>query len=186
MLAGPSVPAHDDDDDKGGGTKFLGEIAAIQNGGARVPPGDLPNPRGTAQVITLAGGGRIIVISGIRVKNLSLMAVRATVSGRGTVRPDGSIVATQITFEGKGAAGRFSGQVMAIHLGSARVPNGALPNPKNTAQVLILTNGERIIVISGIPVKHLKRMAVGATASGEGTPRLDGSIIATKIEFDDD
>jgi hypothetical protein len=190
FLAVAPALADDDDDDRRprirmlNGVGFLGEIISIRTNLAAPPFGALPNPPNTSRVFFLGGGQRIIVQAGVPTTNIAQMGIGSTLSGFGTPRADGSIVASEIMFTPAGAPGRYIGQIKFIQTGGARVPLGDLPNPPGTAQVFTLTTGARLIVITGIPVKNLSRMAVGAIVSGEGTPRIDGSIIARNIRFD--
>jgi hypothetical protein len=188
FLAVNPALADDDDDDRRprmiNGVGFLGEIMAIRTN--RVPPpfGALPNPPNTSRVFVLGGGQRIIVQAGVPTANIIRMGLGATLSGTGTLRADGSIVANQIVFAPPGTPGLLIGQIRFIQTAVAPVPFGDLPNPRGTVQVLTVTTGARVIVIAGIPVKNLGRLAVGAIVSVEGTPRGDGSIIARTIRFD--
>jgi hypothetical protein len=188
LLAAAPALADDDDDDRRVVTPsppptFLGEIFAIVPGTAPPPAGKLPNPPNTSRVFVLAGGQRVLFISGIPTTNPSQMRVGATLWASGTLRADDSVVATGVAFAPRGAPGNFAGRIDFI-LGMAKPPPGALPNPRNTSQVFVLSTGEKVIVIAGTPVDQLQRMARGNTLSGMGVPRADGSIVATRIRFD--
>jgi hypothetical protein len=188
LAAVPALADDDDDDDlhprRINGTAFLGEIIVIRTSRFVPPPGALRLPANTSRVIFLGGGQEIIVPAGIPVVNLSQMVTGATFFGTGTARTDGTIVADQITFRVAGKAGIFSGRIRSISTPALRQPAGTLALPTGTSRIFTLGNGERIIVIAGIPSRHLDKLGVGATITGEGVPRIDGSIIATRIRFD--
>jgi hypothetical protein len=80
-------------------------------------------------------------------------------------------------------APKLVGEILFIQPASAPVPFGALPNPNNTVRVLTLAGGVRIIEVKGLPVTNRAQMVVGATVSGTGMRRADGSIVATELTF---
>jgi hypothetical protein len=190
LLAAAPALADDDDDDHrpirldNNGTVFLGEIISIR-GNRFVPPfGKLPLPANTSRVIFLGAGQEIIVPAGIPVVNLNQMQIGATMFGSGTARRDGTVVADQITFRPAGSGGFFAGRILHISTPALPQPRGTLALPAGTSSIFTMGNGERVIVVGGVPTKDLKRMGVGAIISGEGVPRIDGSIIATRVRFE--
>jgi hypothetical protein len=163
---------------------FLGVVFSIRTNRYIPPFGSLPLPANTSRVFLLGGNQVIIVPVGTPVVGLNRGGIGATLSGIGTPRADGSVIASRIAFTPVGAVGFITNRVGLINAATDPVPLGLLPNPLGTQRIFTLSNGERVIVTVDTLVVNPTRAVVGATLSGEGVPRLDGTIIATRIRFD--
>lgn len=83
-----------------------------------------------------------------------------------------------------GNGGEVQGRLAAVLGPKSKRPRGILPYPPGTTAVLVLNNGIRVIILNTTKVRNLDEAAFLAEVEAEGMRRLDGTLVARKVEFD--